>query len=120
MNGNFICSNKKLEKRWDLFLCHVIGNANGLGRQRMKELYDSCNILSKSKLLAIDEGEKCTNSDVDPKKISNQCVNHGRVVIVNDENLQDSMSMEWKSEFIIPYIHRYCQIWDIDVVSSAQ
>jgi hypothetical protein len=82
-------------------LCLSTGNADGIGKQRTKELGKSCKVLGISTDDQLDE-------IATPKELEST---EKIVVIVNSELLRDGMKEKWEttlvSEFVQTFVKRY-------------
>jgi cell division protein FtsL len=88
-------------------ICLSTGNADGIGKQRVKELAKSCKVLSISNVEEIDE-------IADPKELENTNKN---VIVVDHPSLQDGMKKVWDAKIISEFVDAFVKRYEIDAVS---
>jgi N-acetylglucosaminylphosphatidylinositol deacetylase len=89
-------------------ICLSTGNANGIGKQRVKELAKSCKALSISNAEEIDEITR-------PSDLANTNKN---IIIVDHSELQDGMKTKWNTKIISEFVSAFVKRYEIDSVST--
>lgn len=111
----YYCRDQKQEHECPIrvhLLCLSIGNADGLGKQRIHELIESCqrmNILNET-------GKDRDNILIrKPSELNKKA----RLVIVDNEKLQDGMGTkqkQWNNELISEFVRQFVHVNQIDTL----
>jgi hypothetical protein len=89
-------------------LCLSTGNADGIGKQRTKELGKSCKVLGISTDDQLDE-------IATPKELEST---EKTVVIVNSESLRDGMKEKWETTLVSEFVQTFVKRYSIDSVRA--